>query len=73
MPVVPAVPAFGKPLNAPSYYEAVNSIIRVLRPHSTLRTIANHLNAQCFKTPSGMDWNRMHVANYLRNRNINTN
>jgi len=73
MPVVPAVPAFGKPLNVPAFYEAVNSIIRALRPHSTLRSIANRLNEQGFKTPSGMDWTRMHVANYLRNRNINTN
>lgn len=71
MPAVPAVPAFGQRLNVPAYYDSVQVILNALRPHSTLRIMANHLNAQGFLTPSGLTWNRRHVSNFLRKRGTN--
>lgn len=72
MPNQAAIPAFGKQLRTPDYYSTVDSIISVLRPYSTLRTIAGHLNSQGLQTPSGLDWNRERVAQYLRHRNFNS-
>jgi hypothetical protein len=60
-----ATPRFGGPRNVPSYYAALNDIIRTLRPASTLRTVCYHLNAQGFKTPSGLEWTRERLAGYL--------
>lgn len=65
MPALLATPRFGGPRNVPSYYSDLNSIVRVLRPVSTLRTIATHLNVQGFQTPSGLEWTRERLANYL--------
>lgn len=67
-----AKPAFGGRHKTPDWYEQVNSVIRVLREHSTLRVIANHLNAQLFTTPSGLEWNRERLAAYLKTSNINS-
>jgi hypothetical protein len=64
-------PAFGGRLKTPEYYRELNSVIRVLRDHSTLRTIASHLNAQRFTTPSGMDWDRVRLSAYLKTNDIN--
>jgi hypothetical protein len=66
-----ASPAFGGRLKSPDYYEQVNSIIRVLRGHSTLRVIAQHLNEQLFTTPSGKPWDRSRVSAYLKANDIN--
>lgn len=65
-----ATPAFGGKRKTDDYYASVNAIIRVLRPKATLRTIASHLSAAGFKTPSDLVWNRERVANYLRNTSI---
>ncbi|WP_156885829.1 recombinase family protein [Massilia niastensis] len=65
-----ARPEFGGRLKSPEYYEQVNSVIRVLREHSTLRVISNHLNAQLFKTPSGKEWNRERLSAYLKSNDI---
>jgi hypothetical protein len=65
-----AAPAFGGKHNLPAYYATVDSIIAVLRPASSLRLIAAHLNTHGFKTPSGMDWSRDRVANYIRNKSF---
>jgi hypothetical protein len=63
-------PAFGGKLKTPAFYDAVNSCIRVLRPYSTLRTIANHLNSVGLKTATGLIWNRERLANYIRNTSL---
>jgi hypothetical protein len=68
MSTLQATPSFGGRLNNQSYYDAVSGIIRVLRPASSLRIIANHLNKAQFLTPSGLPWNRDRVANFLRNK-----
>lgn len=70
MSILIVKPTFGGRLNTPQYYSSVDSICRMLRPAATLRTIANHLNAAGFKTPSGLIWDRQRVANYLRNKSI---
>lgn len=59
--------AFGAKLKSAAYYAAVNSIIGVMRPLATLRTLSCHLNTAQFLTPSGLIWNRSRLANYLRN------
>jgi hypothetical protein len=66
-----ASPAFGGRLKTPEFYQEVNSVIRVLRDHSTLRVISNHLNAQKFTTPSGKEWNRVRLSAYLKTNDIN--
>ncbi len=70
MSVLPAIPQFGGRLMTPAYYQAVASIIGVLRPASTLRTIAHHLNGAGFTTPTGLAWTRDRLANYLRSTSI---
>jgi hypothetical protein len=72
MPSLSAVPKFGSPLRNAQFYEQTDSIIRALRPHSTLRKIAERLQEQGLQTPSGKDWNRMRVASYIRNRKLET-
>jgi hypothetical protein len=66
-----AAPAFGGRLKSPDFYREVNSILRVLRGHSTLRVMAHHLNEQGFTTPSGMRWDRSRVSAYLKQNDIN--
>ena len=61
-----AIPGFGTPKNLPQYYELISAQISVLRPYSTLRTISDHLNAQGFRAPSGMKFNKQAVANFMR-------
>ncbi|GAB3374270.1 hypothetical protein GCM10027317_13910 [Massilia agri] len=71
MRVENARPQFGGRLKSPEYYEQVNSICRVLREYSTLRTIADALNSQHFTTPAGMEWNRHRLSAYLKTNDIN--
>jgi hypothetical protein len=68
-----AIPAFGKPLKSPEFYSQIDGIIEVLRPFSTLKTVAQHLNNAGFTTPGGLPWHRMHVANYIRQRGLSKN
>jgi hypothetical protein len=65
-----AAPAFGGKHNTPAYYATLDSIIAVLRPASSLRLIANHLNAHGFKTPTNLDWSRDRAANYIRHKSF---
>jgi hypothetical protein len=65
-----AKPGFGTPKMAPAYYEQIDGILRVLRPMSTLRVIAQHLTNAGFRTPLGHVWDRQKVATYLRSRSI---
>jgi hypothetical protein len=68
-----ARPGFGTPKQLPQYYVSVSSIVSVLKPYSTLRTISGHLNGQGFRTPSGMKWSKQAVANFIRSPHyINT-
>lgn len=59
-------PTFGGALQTPTYYEAISVICTVLREYSTLNTIAGHLTAQGFLSPSGKPWNKSRVATFLR-------
>ena len=70
MPILSATPAFDGKRKTTQYYEAVNGIIKALRPASTLRTIAQHLNSAGFLTPSDLIWDRTRVASYLRSSAI---
>lgn len=62
-----AVPAFGGKLCTPEYYASIISIINVLRPMSSLATIAKHLNRQGFSTPAGLPFSRGGVSNFISN------
>lgn len=61
-----AKPKFGGTLQTPEYYADVSNVLNVLREYSTLNTMADHLNAQGFVTPSGKPFNKQRVANFLR-------
>lgn len=63
---MPACPGFGTPMQLPEYYEKVSALVAALKPFSTLRHIALHLNKEGFQTPSGKSWNRQTVANFVR-------
>jgi hypothetical protein len=63
-------PSFGGKLQSPAYYAGCNSIIATLRKMATLRTISNHLNRAGFLTPTGLEWNKDRLANYLRSTAI---
>jgi hypothetical protein len=65
-----ARPAFGGQLRTPDFYSTVDGIIGVLRPMSTLRTIAIHLNGLGIRTASGLEWDRGRVAQYIRHRGL---
>lgn len=69
---MPVRPKFGGPLQAPDYYVAVSNIIKVLRDYSTLSTIAGHLAAQGFLSPSGKTFNKQRVANFIRSTHYNS-
>lgn len=59
-------PSFGGQHRSADYYENINNIIRLLLPMSTYRLIAAHLNAQGFTTPSGMEFTRARLSNYIQ-------
>lgn len=67
MPSVVAVPAFGARICVPAYYAAVSAIYRHMSGTSTLRQICFQLNAENYRTPSGLEWNRSRLANFIRN------
>ena len=63
---MPVRPKFGGALQEPAYYTAVSAICNVLREFSTLKTIASHLTAQGFNSPSGREWNKSRLVSFLR-------
>jgi hypothetical protein len=65
-----AAPGFGQKLKTPDYYAQVRDIIAVLRGHSTLRTIAAHLTAQGFATPTGLPFTRDRLATFLKQNKL---
>jgi len=71
MAIANAKPQFGGRRKTSDYYKAVNAIIAVLREHSTLKTIAEHLTAQNFRTPTDKPWTRDRLATYLQTNKIN--
>jgi hypothetical protein len=68
----PVRPKFGGKLKSDAYFKAVNSVIALLRPYSTLKTISEHLNSQHLTTPTGLPWTKQRVATYLRSNDINS-
>jgi len=71
MPVMPVRPRFGGPLQNPDYYLAVSAVCNVLREYSTIATMAAHLTAQGFRSPSGREWNKSRLVSFLRSRHYN--
>ena len=71
MPVMPVRPRFGGPLQCPDYYLAVSAVCNVLREYSTLATMASHLTAQGFLSPSGKPWNKSRLVSFLRSPHYN--
>lgn len=69
MSVLKALPKFGGKKNNPAYYASVDSIVGLLRPAATLRTIAEALNTAGFLSPSGLSWTRERVSCYIRQTN----
>jgi hypothetical protein len=61
-----AQPRFGGKRNVDTYYEAVTNVVRHMRPTSTLRAICYQLNAFGYKTPSGLEFTRDRLANFIR-------
>lgn len=68
-----ARPQFGGRQNVSQYYEALTSVIQVLRPTATLRVIAAHLNAAAFLTPTGKPWTKERVATFIHNNQLKPN
>lgn len=66
MSIETATFSFGGKRMTPDYYQAVNRIIRTLRPVASLRTLADHLNQAGYQTPTGLSWDRDRLSNYLR-------
>lgn len=61
-----AYPAYGGRLRTPEFYEQLNRVINILRGRVTLATVAQHLQAQKFQTPSGKEWTKDRLAAYLK-------
>jgi hypothetical protein len=66
-------PKFGKPRMQPEYYTTINGIISVLRDTATLKVIANHLNSAGTTTPTGLQWSKPRLANYLNKNDLTSN
>lgn len=63
---------FGGPRQPNSYYSTVRALIHELQPTSTLRSLSVDLNNRGFTTPTGLEWNRDRLANFIRTQ-LNTN
>lgn len=57
---------FGGKRFTSEYYTAVTAICKLLKPTASLATIASALNDASFTTPSGKEWNRKRVSDFLR-------
>jgi hypothetical protein len=68
-----AIPLFGQKSRPLSYYETITSVVTTLRPYSSLRTVADHLNRMGLTTPSGLPWSKSAVANYVRTNGLPLN
>jgi hypothetical protein len=61
-----AIPLFGQKLRPSSYYETITATVSTLRPYSSLKTVADQMNAMGLTTPKGLPWSKIAVANYIR-------
>lgn len=68
-----AIPLFGQKLRPSSFYETVSGIVSTLRPYSSLKTVAAHLNGLGLTTPKGLPWSKTAVANYIRTNGLPLN
>jgi hypothetical protein len=68
-----AIPLFGQKLRPLSYYETITGIISTLRPYSSLKTVADHMNRMGLTTPKGLPWSKIAVANYVRTNGLPLN
>jgi hypothetical protein len=57
---------FGGKRFTTQYYTAVTAICKLLKPTATLAVIAKALNDASFTTPTGKEWNRKRVSDFLR-------
>lgn len=73
MLVQKAIPLFGQKVRPLSYYETISGIVSTLRPYSSLKTVADHLNRMNFTTPNGLSWSKHSVANYIRTNGLPLN
>ena len=62
-------PTFGGRLRASAYYTQVLSFVTPLRETQTLSAICAALNTAGLTTPSGLAWNKVRLANFLRTPN----
>lgn len=62
----PVMPQFGAKLKPAQYYTTVRDIYNTLRPVASLRVISQHLNAANLTTPTGLPFNRVRLANFIR-------
>jgi hypothetical protein len=63
-------PSFGGKARTDEYYSRVLATIQPLRPMASLSVIARHLNESGFTSPRGLPFDRMKVADFLRNTNL---
>jgi hypothetical protein len=68
-----AIPLFGQKLRPSSFYEMVTGIVTTLRPYSSLKTVADHLNGLGLTTPKGLPWSKSAVANFIRTNGLPLN
>lgn len=59
-------PTFGGRVRAPAYYNQILAFVTPLRETLTLRAICTSLNTAGLTTPSGLAWNKVRLANFLR-------
>jgi hypothetical protein len=59
-------PTFGGRLRASAYYDQVLAFITPLRETLTLNAICTALNTAGLTTPSGLIWNKVRLANFIR-------
>lgn len=59
-------PTFGGPLQPSTYYAEIFSFVAPLRDRITLRAICEALNNAGLTTPSGLPWNKVRLANFVR-------
>jgi hypothetical protein len=59
-------PTFGGRVRASDYYDQIVAFITPLRETLTLRAICAALNTAGLTTPSGLPWNKVRLANFIR-------
>ena len=59
-------PTFGGSLQPSIYYIQISSFVSPLRDKLTLKAIGDALNNAGFRTPSGLLWNKVRLANFLK-------